>query len=229
MKDHSAMSPVMSAVEPVTGTDAPKARSGSVRDRILFALILYALVRSGEALAGDQASMAGAASRSEAASSREPRIFTTATSTSLFSLERSDTEAKTFSATEFRPRIHAQSNSDQSSSPEFGGSEKPLFEGRTVWQRLSEYRSQDRVRLLTLWQTRASTLSLQAGKHGGPSLQWSSPWMMHDSASRGLLDHLFSVPFRSAPNNSPNSFRGNLARPAEPAPIKQLNLTAGAP
>jgi hypothetical protein len=228
MKDHSAMSSFMSAVEPVAGTDAAKARSGSIRDRILFTLILYALVRSGEVLAGDQATIADAPSKSVVAGAREPRIFTAATPTSLFSLERSDTDVKTFSATEFRPRIRAQSNSEQGLSPGFGAGEMPLFEGRTVWQRLAEYRSADRVRLLTLWQTHASTLSLQAGKHGGPSLQWSSPWMMHDSASRGLLDHLFSVPFRSVPNTSPNSFRSNLARPPDPAPVKQLNLT-GAP
>jgi hypothetical protein len=52
--------------------------------------------------------------------------------------------------------------------------------------------------------------------------------MMHDVASRGLLDHLFSVPFRGVPNNSPNSLRSNLARPPDPVPVKQLNLTAGA-
>jgi hypothetical protein len=217
MKDHSAMSSVMSsvmsAVDPVCGTHVAKARSGSTRDRILFTLLLYTLIRSSEALAGDQASIADAASGSP---------------TSLFSLVRSDPDVKTFSTTEFRPRNHAQSNSEQASSREFGG-EKPLFEGTTVWQRLAEFRSQDRVRLLTLWQTRASTLSLQAGKHGGPSLQWSSPWMMHDSASRGLLDHLFSAPFRSAPNSSPSSFRSNVVRPSvEPVPVKQLNLPAGA-
>jgi hypothetical protein len=219
MKDHSAMASVISAIEFVTATEVAKARGGSVRDRILFSLLLYTCLRGGEALAGDPASINDA---------REPRIFALANPASSFSLERSDTDVKTFSATEFQPRIRAQSNSDHVSSFEFGG-EKPMFEGTTVWQRLAEYRSQDRVRLLTLWKTRASTLSLQAGKHGGPSLQWSSPWMMHDSASRGLLDHLFSVPFRGVPNSSPSTFRSNVVRsPVDPTPVKQLNLPAGA-
>ncbi len=41
---------------------------------------------------------------------------------------------------------------------------------------------------MTLWESKRSTVSLQAGKHGGPSLQWSSRLMNRGGASRGLLD-----------------------------------------
>jgi uncharacterized membrane protein (UPF0136 family) len=55
-------------------------------------------------------------------------------------------------------------------------------------QRLADYRSQGRLQLLTLWQSPRSMVSLQAGKHGGPSLQWSSRVMTRGGATRGLLD-----------------------------------------
>jgi hypothetical protein len=219
----------MSVIEPATAAStarAAKARCGGSRDQLLFTLVLYALVRSGQALAGDQAAMADTASRSNAADAREPLASAASLPASPFSLGRTDTDIKIFSATEFRPRIHAQFDPDEPASRGIGGDE-PLFEGTTVWQQMADYKSQDRVRLLTLWQTRGSTLSLQTGKHGGPSLQWSSPWMMRDGASRGLLDHLFSVPFRGGANASRSSL---LRLPAEsPPPTKQPNLpSAGA-
>jgi len=85
---------------------------------------------------------------------------------------------------------------------------------------LSEAKTQDRVRLLTLWQNRASSLSLQAGKRGAPSLQWSTPWMHRDAASRGLFDRWLAV--------SPRSF-GSAAGHSAPhqagaiSPAKTLN------
>ena len=63
----------------------------------------------------------------------------------------------------------------------------------TGWQRLRDFRSRVGVRVLTLWESPGSTISLQAGKRGGPSLQWSSRVMGHgDEASRGLLDALLA-------------------------------------
>jgi len=69
----------------------------------------------------------------------------------------------------------------------------PMLRGTTVWQRLSEYRAHDRVRVLTLWESGGSTVSLQAGKRGSPSLQWTSGAMIHGAGTRGLLDRLFAV------------------------------------
>ncbi len=68
-----------------------------------------------------------------------------------------------------------------------------LIDDTTVWQRLAEYRTHGRVRVLTLWESGASTVSLQAGKKGDPSLQWTSRLMNHGGATRGLLDHFFPV------------------------------------
>jgi len=96
----------------------------------------------------------------------------------------------------------------------------PMLQGTSVWEQLAEYRSQNRVRLLTLWQTKGSSLSLQAGKRGAPSLQWSTPWVHHEGgASRGLFDRLLPRP-RTGTSNS----RGTLPRPAAiSAPPKSLD------
>jgi hypothetical protein len=178
----------MSVIAAVYG--APTARRTARRGGgALLPLLLFTLVRSAEVLAGDQASDAGA---------RRPLPDALLAPNPSFSIDRSQADSKTFSATEFTPRGHTQVNADSSASFGFG-SDAPMYQGATVWQRMAEFRSQNRVRLLTLWETRGSTLSLQAGKHGGPSLQWSSPWMMHDSASHGLFDRLFSVPLRGSP------------------------------
>jgi hypothetical protein len=74
----------------------------------------------------------------------------------------------------------------------------PMLRGTTVWQRMSEYKSHDRVRLLTLWESSGSTVSLQAGKRGYPSLQWTSRVMNGGGSTRGLLDRLFAVSLAGA-------------------------------
>ena len=92
---------------------------------------------------------------------------------------------------EFRPRPQASWLQPQADRAQ--GADRPL-ETTTAWQRLRDYRSRIGIRVLTLWETPGSTVSLQAGKHGGPSLQWSSRVMGRgDEASRGLLDHLVSA------------------------------------
>ena len=76
----------------------------------------------------------------------------------------------------------------------------------SAWQRLGDFRSDDGIRLLTVWQTADSTIAVLQGKHGGASLQWTSHALNRGGASRGLLDHLFStmhgvrVPARPAAN-----------------------------
>ncbi len=94
-------------------------------------------------------------------------------------------------AAEFRPRPKASWLQPHADSPETAARS---LETTTAWQRLRDYRSRIGIRVLTLWETPGSTVSLQAGKHGGPSLQWSSRVMGRgDEASRGLLDHLVSA------------------------------------
>jgi hypothetical protein len=173
----------MSEIRPVQGTIALHSDShcSRIRYSMLLTCALYSLVHATEVLAGDPSPHAAAASMF-------PAAFT-----SMKPL--SDVEA--FSATEFRPRKHSFVPVD----PARGGRsilDAPMLQSSSLWQQMAEYRSQDRLRLLTLWQTRGSSLSLQAGKRGAPSLQWSIPWVQRESASRGLFDRLLTAPARSA-------------------------------
>src|SRR5258707_13359066 len=159
-----------------------------IRDKVLVGLVLFTLVRSGEALAADQASIGNAALNPDVGDFRRssppaPALITTP---ELFARAAGDSEA--FSTTEFRPRKHSVLDADPVANS-FG--DAPMLRGTTVWQRMSEYKSHDRVRLLTLWESSASTVSLQAGRGGDPSLQWTSRAMDRGGSARGVLDRLF--------------------------------------
>ena len=67
---------------------------------------------------------------------------------------------------------------------------RPTLPMTNAWQRLGDYRAPGGVRLLTLWRATAGSVSLHAGRHGGPSLQWTSPISAHGSSPSGLFDHL---------------------------------------
>jgi hypothetical protein len=98
------------------------------------------------------------------------------------------------------------------------GSSDPMFRTTTVWQRLNEYRAQDRVRVLTLWETGGSNVSLQADKKGGPSLQWSSSWTSQSRASHGVLDRLLSATLKGMISRAGSSrFSPNAGAAAKPA------------
>ncbi len=209
------------------------ARCSSIRDRILLAMVLYAMVRAGQALAGDQAATADSKLLPDARTERAPASSTVqppsaaqpsaaALPSSLFSTDRSFADGEAFSATEFRPRKHSVGAAESAASEGFGA-DSPMLQGTNVWQRMAEFKSKDRVRVLTLLETRGSTLSLQAGKRGGPSLQWSSRSMNRDGASRGLLDRMVSAALRDAGSNSRPGPRPSLAAPAT---LKPLNLSA---
>jgi hypothetical protein len=183
-----------------------------IRDKMLMGLVLFTLVRTGEALAGDQTSLANATLNAGADNLRRsspparalfmaPEVFAAPT----------PAESQAFSTTDFRPRKHTIFDSDPMAN---SVADAPMLRGTTVWQRMSEYRSHDRVRLLTLWESSVSTVSLQAGKRGNPSLQWTSRAMNHGGSTRGLLDRLFSVSFAGAGNRLRHTDRS-----ASPAPI----------
>jgi hypothetical protein len=72
----------------------------------------------------------------------------------------------------------------------------------SVARQWRESKSQDRVRLLTLWRSSVSSVSLQAGKHGMPSLQWSTPWMHRDVAPRALFDRFVTLSPRTGGGGS---------------------------
>jgi hypothetical protein len=84
----------------------------------------------------------------------------------------------------------------------------------SAWQRMGDFRSDDGVRLLTVWQSASSTLALHQ-RNGGASLQWTSHAMNRGGATRGLLDRLFStvrgerVPVRTSA----------ISAPAAPVPL----------
>ena len=73
----------------------------------------------------------------------------------------------------------------------------PLTGQRTLpmtgaWQRLGDYRAPGGVRLLTLWRASGGTVALNAGRHGGPSLQWTSQMSSQGKAPVGLFDRLIA-------------------------------------
>lgn len=165
---------------------ASAARRNSVHDRTLLGLMLITLVGTGEALAGDAVSTGNA-------TAVNPLV-----DPAFLSIPKTD-DIHVFSATEFFPRKHTLFDRE----PPVG--DAPMLRGTTVWQRLEQYRSHDGVRLLTLWESHGSTVSLQAGKRGDPSLQWSSRLNSHDGSTRGLLDRLFSLSLAGAGNSLRNS------------------------
>jgi hypothetical protein len=96
-------------------------------------------------------------------------------------------DSKTFSPKDFRPRGRSVFETD----PRSAGPEDGLMMDKNMWQRLNEYRNHDRVRVLTLLETGASSISIQTDRKGDPSLQWTSRLMNRGGASHGLLDQLF--------------------------------------
>jgi hypothetical protein len=93
-------------------------------------------------------------------------------------------ESHAFSSTDFRPRGHSIFDTD----PSIANANDNLMVDKTTWQRLQEYRNRDRVRVMTLWESGASNVSIQTNRKGDPSLQWTSRLMNRGGATRGLLD-----------------------------------------
>jgi hypothetical protein len=189
MKDHSAM-------------------SGYIRESMLLTLVLCGMARASQALAGDETPSADSALRLDTENSRQSEFAAASMLSPRFAAVKPIAE-EVFSASEFRPRKRTILNAD---SPRNAAAiiDAPMLKNNSVWQQMAEFKSQDRVRLLTLWQMHGSSLSLQAGKRGAPSLQWSSPWMRRDGASRGLFDRLLAVPARGVGGMYP---RRNTPRP----------------
>jgi hypothetical protein len=193
-------------------------RGGNIRDGAVVTLLLYTLLRSSEVLAGDGSPSSDTAFKLDNPASPAAISFTSLTAVPRLSAEQF-APAKSFSATEFRPRARASVDSDPGMTAGLGGMDAPL-RGNSLSQQMREYRSEDRLRLLTLFEKRGSTLSLQAGKRGGPSLQWSSPWVSREGASHGLFDRWLSAPARAS-----TAPRTGTARPAAPtATLKSLDL-----
>jgi hypothetical protein len=131
-------------------------------------------------------------------------------------------EAQVFAPTEFRARRPGPLETAAATNQAFAF-DAPMLRDTSIARGLSESKNQDRVRLLTLWQSRASSVSLQAGRHGAPSLQWSTPWMHRDAASRGLFDRWLDV----TPRGFASAARGGAPRQAAAiAPAKAMDSAA---
>jgi hypothetical protein len=196
-----------------------------VRRRILPGLVLISLVRAGQVLAGDQASIAKAPFDPVVdyfhPSLAPAKAAMTMATPGIFSAPALD-GTQAFSTTDFRPRKRTVFDRDQTVSA-LGDS--PLLRTTTVWQRMSEYKSHDRVQVLTLWESSGSTVSLQAGHHGDPSLQWTSRVMNHGGSTQGLLDRLFSVSLAGATAGLRNATRSNSS-PAASKPVATQMATS---
>lgn len=101
-----------------------------------------------------------------------------------------------FSSTEFRPRGRSMVEASPSSGRDEESGEN--LETASAWQRLREFQAHNRIRLLTLWQNSASSLSIQAGRKGTPTLQWTLHALHRGEGARGLFDRLFSVTIKGA-------------------------------
>jgi hypothetical protein len=190
------------------------ARSAGIRDGVLIGLMLLTLVQTGEALAGEQASFAAP----DTGLNPLRQSFHTAPPMPApapgVDLSAPVPDYRTFSATDFRPRKHTVFDGDPAVN---SFDDAPLLRSTTVWQRLAEYKSHDRVQLLTLWESSGSTVSLQAGRRGDPSLQWTSRLMNRGGSTQGLLDRLFSVSLERAGSGLRHVARSGARGSAKPA------------
>jgi hypothetical protein len=185
------------------------ARCENSRDRLLLGLALVAIAVAGATMAGEQAAITAVKpleavkldpaiasfipiSPAAGPVTPAPGDFTLPTANGI----------PVYSTTEFRPRKRTVLDSDPVVS---SFSDSTMIHSTTVWQRLSDYKSHDRVQVLTLWQTSGSSVSLQAGRRGDPSLQWTSRLMNHGGSTQGLLDRLFSVSIAGAASGLRNA------------------------
>ena len=206
----------------------PRSSSNGLCECLLVALTLYCLVPA-EASAGDRPQTPGArrdadtqkAARAQIAAQSFPaQPFPAQPFPAPFVFYAPRAEMPVFSPTEFRARkpglLEAAAVRNEGSVID-----APMLRDTSLAHELSQAKSQDRLRLLTLWQSQASSVSLQAGKHGSPSLQWSTPWMKRGTSSRGLFDRLLPA----SPRTFVNTVRGGVTRQAGAiAPMKSSDL-----
>lgn len=202
------------AMEPVEAQR--RSRGNGLRECLLMTLVLYSQA-PGEASAGESQQSPDARRNEQ----KSARAQTTAPSfPAAFALSAPREAMPAFSPTEFRPRKPGPLEAPAAGS-EASVIDAPMPGDTSIVRELLDAKTQDRVRLLTLWQSRASSLSLQAGKRGAPSLQWSSPLMHRDTSSPGLFDRLLAI----APHGFGSTVRGGGLRPAGAmAPVKPLEL-----
>jgi hypothetical protein len=158
------------------------AHAGRISDRMLLGLALATMLRTADAVAGDQLSGVHTSTNGKLPQTA-PTAATVLANPQIFTAP--PLMDQPFSSTDFTPRKHTLFDTGPAAN---SVGDTPLLSGTSVWQRLSQYKSHDRVRLLTLWQSSGSSVSLQAGRRGDPSLQWTSRLADRGDGSQGLLD-----------------------------------------
>ena len=203
-------------------------RHGSAREKLFMVVVLLILIRTGESLAGEQTTLPFAPQKPDFKSGANARREPWALTTPILGLPNTYraigpvTENPRFPG-DFRPRGRSMLDRDS----QVAAFEDPaMSHGTSVWQRLEECHSHGRVRLLTLWEAGGNSLSLQAGRKGQPSLQWTSHSMNHGGATRGLFDQLLPS---SMTNGSRNSHGAPHVTNSDPAArlTKQSEAEAG--
>ena len=172
-------------------------------DRLLLGVAVLTLMRTGQACAGDPAGAAtaqpehGLAPRGTFPTTALPEFTKHYTLSDPLLTAPSDyglreiPETKSYSATDFRPRGRSIFDGDpRLNTPTDGlGSNK----NKDLMEQLRQFKSRDHIRVLTLWDTGSSAVSIQTDHKGDPSLQWTSHLFNKGGATHGLLDHLFPV------------------------------------
>ncbi len=186
--------------------------------------VLWTLVHTTEALAADQV-QAVTDPKHSLSPPRQPAPIAAAMTRIPDPFRASSLpEAPVYSSHEFRPRGPSLSDSNV----HVVAGEPPLIGNTTVWQRLSDYRTHDRLSLVTLWETGGNSLSLQAGRRGDPTLQWTSRLLSRPGAGRGLLDEIFSTSVGGIGRNLHFSRTGAADGPTKTSKLLDAGLGAAA-
>jgi hypothetical protein len=195
------------------------------RRRLFLGLVAFTIIRAGEALAADQAvHLAPTPGRNDA---RPPTPASAApfapfapfapqfsSWTALSPVPREYAlppmaESRSFSNKDFRPRGHSVFDTDLGTV----GAGDNLMIDRTAWDRLQEFRNRDGFRVLTLWESRVSAVSIQTNRRGDHSLQWTSRLMNRGGATRGLLDRWMPASVFRSFSRSPAAASGKTPSP----------------
>jgi hypothetical protein len=171
--------------------DFGMARPPALFERLCLGFIVWTLLHTAEAAAADQLGPAGAAPRSTLNASQALPVSAWMVPIPEPYRPSDAADPGRYSEKDFRPRT--RSALGPVADPTDRQPLEPMTSSTTVWQRLSQYRSFNRVRLITLWETGGNSLSLQAGPRGGPSLQWTSRLVTRGGGPGGILDELFST------------------------------------
>jgi len=162
-------------------------RGMGVCDAAFLGLVLWTLVHTSEAFAGDQAPLAGDATGREFTGARPPTALLMQPIPDPFRVTDPADSAKGAPA-EFCPRKQSLLDADR-----LPLEDESIMRSTSIWQRLNDSRTRGRVQLVTLWETGGNSLSLQAGRKGDPTLQWTSRLMSRGGGPHGLLDDLFGT------------------------------------